>query len=742
MRFYIMCMHINQLIREAKAILEQSNDIGLNSGISSQIKEIYARCRTMRETQQQTLNNPINQALNTEFTEVENKTHLIFLKTLKVEIANTYTSNLNHKEWSILVNLTRCLYNGDDSQTAHLVSELPESIRHLFYGNLWKVLGSPPHPYKIGEYAFLNTQNCRASTTDKLDAIVCSLSRGKSISLLSAIGDINRLQVLLSRDDEIDILFLYSAVSNAAKNGHLSCLQHLLSEGRQFLHNSLFFAVKEAAEHGHLNCLQYLLSQGWQISEEALEVAVASAAENDRLSCLQYLLSQGRQISEQALGAAVRMAASNGHLSCLQYLLSEGRQIEQDAFNAAVIVASSRGDYDIVHYLVSRGQLLTESARGSSITNAAGPRRNEICDMLRMLVTLPDDIAWEQPISTAFRMIISLEDIKENPVRVLQELSLNPLPNSFRLQEYPRAIDLGGVSKQVFSTLFMALRDQEKLNLNSDEIPYTPDENSIEIKEIYETLGKFYSHLINRNLDRTDKFVTGIVFSPHFFALVQQTLINPDDTRALIQVICDIRSEEPNDHMTPYFNLLQNPENQVMQETVSTLLTAIGEEGDPVSYAKILVLDPFLVAAKAFIKGANESNASDQLLSMLRELPPEEFSCQVQGLPLTNEAVLDSLTILDVHSTAAFLQHVEWLKEKITSADSVWLKKFIFTVTGVSILTSNRKLKIKGTSRDTGFEFEYHTCFNSLDLPREPMEKQAFLEALDASLLDPGYNIA
>ena len=169
-------------------------------------------------------------------------------------------------------------------------------------------------------------------------------------------------------------------------------------------------------------------------------------------------------------------------------------------------------------------------------------------------------------------------------------------------------------------------------------------------------------------------------------------------------------------------------------------MTSLGEEGDPIAFSEEN-LKPYIDPVRAFIQGARDSGVSDQFFAQIRAMTPEDLCEGIQGKALSNQIVLNALLIEEQDGGDVFSGKVNWLQEKIASADPTWLKTFVSAITGRETLAAGTKIKIKPTWRE-GAAFELHTCFNSLDLPKIAMDKEAFLSALDFCISNPGYNIA
>lgn len=127
----------------------------------------------------------------------------------------------------------------------------------------------------------------------------------------------------------------------------------------------------------------------------------------------------------------------------------------------------------------------------------------------------------------------------------------------------------------------------------------------------------------------------------------------------------------------------------------------------------------------------------------IKRFSPEQFSERIQGQSISRELVLGALVLENsagIDPGPHYLQHVKWLKEKIQTADQEWLQKFVVGVTGRKVLQPGARLNIKPTWREEAI-IEIHTCFNSLDLPRVAMTKEAF-DLLLSQIDNGGYNVS
>jgi hypothetical protein len=143
---------------------------------------------------------------------------------------------------------------------------------------------------------------------------------------------------------------------------------------------------------------------------------------------------------------------------------------------------------------------------------------------------------------------------------------------------------------------------------------------------------------------------------------------------------------------------------------------------------------------QALIQGAQESGVSTEFFRMIDELPDQQICHKIQGLNLSSEQVLAALDIQQ-GCGPVFELKVEWLKQKIATADEAWLKKFVQAVTGQPVLGPGARLHIRQTNGPSE-AFAFEACFNNLFFPQIEMNRDDFLLALEASIRDQGFNRA
>ncbi|MCF7853113.1 MAG: hypothetical protein K9M07_07745 [Simkaniaceae bacterium] len=436
---------------------------------------------------------------------------------------------------------------------------------------------------------------------------------------------------------------------------------------------------------------------------------------------------QSRAISENDLGTAVINAANKGYLDVIRYLLSNGRTISNRERRREIILEASRGGYaDILEFLFQSCEWTVDSAlRASVISRASGPEAGRIRDMIRMArveeLSLATEVLPGTFSSRNGTFYCTFDDVRANPLAYLNTILEQGFPERIYLIDSPRAVDLGGVTKQFITTLMESLVSKRAIPLGDTKVPTISVEDD---KIILANLGRFYSLLAEKNQERTDRFVTGSLFSPKFFEMVLALHEAADDDakeRSIAEILASI---DPT--FKPLRDIILDPSEE-HQSAYAAAMGCTNEEaledakGYPATYVE---------AAEAFLCGINT-----QLRELLISNGTEVFSTTLQGLPVSKEALLGAIQTEGDVDPIKF----DWLKEAINSSDDEWRVKFVRVITGNALLSPGLKIKVRPSSENL---FEIHTCYNSLHLPIITMSKEEFLAALDAALSDQRYNTA
>lgn len=581
----------------------------------------------------------------------------------------------------------------------------------------------------------------------------------EALKLAAKHGHLDMMQLLHQQVIHMSEKNLATYMNAAATNGHLQVIQYLLPQGR--LESQVYLAaiVKSAASNGHVRVIEYLFSQDWdsQLSEQNLVDAVYCAAEQGHTEVIEYLLLRIRFRIEEYLHCIVTTAAEKGHVEVIRVLLPESgsHSISTATRSRIIVVASSNGHLACVEYLLRNGPI-GETARNTAISQASGNQQLAIRDMLRMAQVDMGVGFHHQLLQNS--MTIQIESIGQDPEGFLKTLcAKESLPNRFILAPTlvgnRTPIDLGGVSKQVYSSLFAELYRNHFFSLTEAGFPYVEQETNL---NKFRQLGKFYAMFVKRNQGRSDPFLTGRVFSPDFFHFLRRVADTQIDLHNLSgDVLAELAQHLPADPFEPALKFLQNPSLEGAREVIS-LITLLGldpqselqkvQESDQHSsesmQERAVSFSQYIV--KSYLNPALALLDSEEFRNTVRSIPSATLCDQLQGQSASNEAVLDILETSG-DSSAEFQLQVDWIKEILRKADEPWLQRFLLAITGRPVLASGVKIKLQvlqGREQEErkNIMFKIHTCVNSLDLSPEILDRDLFLIGLHNLIMAQDYN--
>ena len=452
-------------------------------------------------------------------------------------------------------------------------------------------------------------------------------------------------------------------------------------------------------------------------------------------------MSDGRAISEDALEYAISGAAGFGHLEMALFLLSDGRTITDISRRGElVMLCAQRGWADIVERLLQSGPIF-RSNQNSALGLASGPQRDQIIEILNRALIIENHVAYTGvPHDPASLTIPSLSHVEENPLTYLDSiLSKGRLPSRIFLQG-STAVDLGGLSREFITRIYTGLVKQKASDAGLEEEPILPfygDTGLACIKDgtsekLLKKLGALFSILHAYNHARSDKAVTGTVFSPLFFKVLKQIALSKTDDE-LVPFLAEILESVEENGLSSYAKLIREPDNEEVKQAIVDALGIDKEETSKVAKDELLQV---IQGTRAFFEGASAS-----FKGAIASSEPEDLCNQMQGEDITKEKLCAALALTEAPSEDMLLKF-EWLKEKINTSDDAFRKAFLQMITGQTTLKPSLAIRLDLTHRPNGGLFEAHTCFNSLDLPRTVMDKETFFQALDAVISALGYNIA
>ncbi len=546
-------------------------------------------------------------------------------------------------------------------------------------------------------------------------------------------------------DAEIPISFddvLVEAVAHACENNRIDLVQFVLLQQNKISQWALKRAVIEAAKNGHRKIFVFLLTvkafdTGRTVKlREVLGEAVESASYYGHFEFVQFLLSNERRVNERRLRMSAINAALNGHYEILGFLLgviaSDTRSSVdlEDIRHQLILEVVRRGHVECLDILLRLGPIergyrdsaLTQVCRATPFLEAEErqERAGSIMDLLNMALT------YEHLVMSS-NELISLKDIKENPLKTLIFFaSKSKLPNAFSLKESPNSIDLGGISKEIYFTLFKSINFQGIFSITEERLPFIP-ENQPSQQELFKILGKFFSLFVLRNEKREKPFCIGPVFSPYFYKLLKFKLENSNGfERDAINLLKEIKSVH-----TPCFNYISEPNDETLKDVQILMKTTGVDDLDPAQFAQE-IFQAYLLPVESFLSGA-----SSLLQDKIKNTEPERLCLKIQGKPLTKEGLKNSF-VVEPNQPESIHRQVRWIKQLIDHKDDEWIKRFVFAVTGMQVLFEGIKIVFQLTWRDA---FELHTCFNTVDMPII-RNSALFLSMLEAVIKDPKYNIA
>ncbi len=598
----------------------------------------------------------------------------------------------------------------------------------------------------------------------------------------------------------LDKMERYGAVAHAVKaaagGGHVAVIRLLLDHGylgKRELYEAVDDALEAAAGGGHMAVIRFLLDHGYLGKKEryrAVAHAVKAAAGGGHVAVIRLLLdhfSIGKEELHVDVFKAVQVAAGRGHVAVIRLLLDHF-SLEQRKFYDAVVVAAGHGDYQLLSILFYRNSIINraldhimndknqeeavleasakgylecieyllcsgpicQTTRDFAITQAQQSAQRAIEDMLRMAVVVDMPVSQSSHIDVP-GMTVRLEAIKKKPDLFFKNLcSHTKFPDRFSL--YPRSVlsnsDLGDLSKSVYQTLFTSLCGQNFFLLTKGGLPRVEDKQNL---ARFTQLGRFYAMLHERNQCRCDPFLTGWVFSSKFFNLLHYLACLPFDLsnfdvqkmspESLTAILKCIPDEDP---LRPCLEFLAC-HSETNKKAVENLMKPLScdpqeqvegceNEVEPTPQSLLAfaqhILYTYLSPALAVLE-------SQIFQSLAAEYKPEDLCCQIQGMPLTRERVLNSLVIRRDENTLRFFdQQVSWIREKIADADTDvdWLERFVMCITGRSVLAPGTQIILQASSHNI---FRFHSSYNSLGLPPTVIAKEEFLANLNVALESP-----
>jgi len=541
------------------------------------------------------------------------------------------------------------------------------------------------------------------------------------------------------------------AMTSDHQNAINFCMQHmrlLTSPGR--VHSLLLTAII----CNHLQVVRYFFSEGRRVNLDDLNDIVSLVIHNRiHLDILEFIFSQGATLNDRDIDRAIQSALISrecDHLLFYVQRFSESRGILIQALDSIVMCACSQGRLDLLEAALRAGPINRE-AREIALTQARQDIRLQAQDLLShaRIIEILDPISSLRSIEAFDARSIAnfegvreegfyvrLSDLERDPLHYLNQLcELDRLPSRVVLLDSPRTIDLGGVSKECYYTLVQALLKKECLSISDEGFPIAlAGKNDIEIFELLRKLGRFYSLIDASNQTRRDKLLVGHVFCSSFLETVKLVVKQDDDSEALMPVAEIVKNDNETNLVS--LKLLQSKNDDTSFKGLSEDLQAITWcESEKVIEVANQTLMFYVKAARAFADGCMPP-LKDRILSFL----PTRLLAVIQGEELSSEGIISVLRCEPNSPTSNMDQKFEWIKEKIRTSDLEWKRNFVLAISGSKVLQPGRTFVIRDRASEANGVFEFHTCFNSLDVPScSRLTKEEFLMGLDA-VIGEGYN--
>lgn len=211
----------------------------------------------------------------------------------------------------------------------------------------------------------------RAKTRAEEDARAALADRGISFTGASFVewagtGDLSVVELFVEGGMPVDAAFGgWTALHEAARNGHLSVVRYLTEQGADVLAvtESGRSVLDVALQGGHTEVVLYIPRAARaaldRLGIEYTAGEFVNAAAEGNVAVVKLFVAAG--MSVDARDRALHYAASRGHLEVVAFLVDAGADLEaRDEYNwTALSRAAWRGQLGVVKFLVGAGASLT-----------------------------------------------------------------------------------------------------------------------------------------------------------------------------------------------------------------------------------------------------------------------------------------------------------------------------------------------------------------------------------------------
>jgi hypothetical protein len=348
---------------------------------------------------------------------------------------------------------------------------------------------------------------------------------------------------------------------------------------------------------------------------------------------------------------------------------------------------------------------------------------------------------------------VKRSDLEKNPSRFLERASHGFDGVTFLNEDgsQQEGIDAGGLTKAFICMLSEQLR-KKLISLDGSRMLTWHADAEVN----YKNLGKLLSVIYAKNRypgagqELENKIFTGPIFSPRVFSVLQQ-ILNPDlSEQEKIIAFANILSAPA---YATYKAFLNNgspsPEEIAEFKTYDQKMSLRGDEfyQDKTVYElKQLCLEPFQELIRSYTQLASglSRRLRNKILSHGESVARYIFGNETP----TAEELISKLSCDDEDISQQFIWIKEKIREESEKPDSTWIKRFLKSITGQSVLPAG-SIIINATDQ---VMCRSHTCSNTLDIPISQAAhhivdealspKERFLANLEILLNEDGFHIA
>lgn len=335
-------------------------------------------------------------------------------------------------------------------------------------------------------------------------------------------------------------------------------------------------------------------------------------------------------------------------------------------------------------------------------------------------------------------LFLEEEHLLSDPGHYLELIDRQGLPRSIQLVggADQRAIDIGGISKYFIATLGQAIQQHQLIDCDDQLLPRILSSAAARSPALaahrLKQLGRFYGLVDRENSAKTDKYCTGRLLHPDFFALVAIAGL-PEDT-ALVQAALFLSDRVHPSYRLPFALVGSLPASSEQSELLGQYCDVMGVSHEEGLEAATETVNGYLQAAKHFRRGL----AGLPCLNLLThgDLRHHQQRLEgIQGLPVQVQELIHSI---DVEGSSELLTpKIGWIREAIEGSDQPFRDRFVLAVTAKPHLMGAR-IKLAGHQ---ALNFRIQTCFNRLIVPLDPqIEQTQFLENLRCVIGSEGFN--